>query len=55
MMMFVYYFIYRIILFIDPRAIQAAEQDIMSAGIVAGIVCGILVVLLASLVFIGCR
>ncbi|XP_063439230.1 tyrosine-protein phosphatase 99A-like isoform X4 [Mytilus trossulus] len=39
----------------DPRAIQAAEQDIMSAGIVAGIVCGILVVLLASLVFIGCR
>lgn len=39
----------------DPRTIEAAEQDIMSAGIVAGIVCGILVVLLASLVFLGCR
>ena len=39
----------------DPRAIEAVNQEIMSAGIVAGIVCGILVVLFASLIFIGCR
>lgn len=40
---------------IDPAAMEEAEQEIMSAGIVAGIVCGLLFILMGVLLFIGCR
>lgn len=39
---------------LGPHTINV-EEEIMSAGIVVGIVCGILVVLFASLLFLGCR
>ncbi|XP_033746096.1 LOW QUALITY PROTEIN: tyrosine-protein phosphatase 99A-like [Pecten maximus] len=39
----------------DPAAMEEAEQEIMSAGIVAGIVCGLVFILMCILVFIGCR
>lgn len=41
--------------FLDPTAIAQQEQDVTSAGIIAGIVCVVLFILLGSLVFIGCR
>lgn len=39
----------------DPTAIGQAETEVVNAGIVAGVVCTIVFILLAVLGFIGCR
>nr|XP_022298324.1 tyrosine-protein phosphatase 99A-like isoform X1 [Crassostrea virginica] len=39
----------------DPTAVGQAETEVVNAGIVAGVVCTIVFILLAVLGFIGCR
>lgn len=39
----------------DPTAVNQAESEVVNAGIVAGVVCTIVFILLAVLGFIGCR
>lgn len=39
----------------DPTAVNQAETEVVNAGIVAGVVCTIVFILLAVLGFIGCR
>ena len=41
--------------FTDPTAVGQAETEVVNAGIVAGVVCTIVFILLAVLGFIGCR
>ncbi|XP_061178739.1 tyrosine-protein phosphatase 99A-like isoform X2 [Saccostrea echinata] len=39
----------------DPTAVSQADAEVVNAGIVAGVVCTIIFILLAVLGFIGCR